>query len=91
MRIVRPWYHETPGPGLINEWTITHVLWGMASAKYLSWWPALALHTLYEMAEGSVFPRANRDVSTMNHVGDTLTFLVGRWLAERAAQSGVPQ
>lgn len=80
---MQPWFHETPGPALFNEWTITHVLWGMAAVRFLGFWPALGLHTFYEMIEGRIFPDPHRDVSTLNHAGDTMAFAVGYWMGSR--------
>ena len=83
---MQPWYHETVGPLLVNKWTVTHVAWGVASVKYVdSFWLALGLHTLYEMVEGGIFPLPHRDVSMLNHVGDSLAFVVGRLVGERMA------
>jgi len=79
----QPWYHEQIGPRLVNKWTVTHVLWGMTSARYVGWWEGLVLHSLYETFEGKLFPQPHRDVSFLNHIGDTLAFLAGRWIAER--------
>jgi hypothetical protein len=74
-----PWFHETPGPNWVNEWTWTHVVWGMATARAIpDGLVALGAHTLYEMVEGKVFPDPHRDVSVENHLGDTLAFLAGR-------------
>lgn len=79
----QPWFHETVGPGFTNEWTITHVAWGMLSARYLGPWGALAAHTLYELVEGRIFPDPHRDVSMRNHVGDTLAFMMGWWTVQQ--------
>lgn len=84
--MTRPWYHEQAGPQLFNEWTWTHFAWGAVSARAVDWTTAVALHTLYELVEGALFPRAHRDVSAKNHVGDTLAFLAGR-----AALEGAPR
>jgi hypothetical protein len=76
-----PWFYETTGPCLLNEWTWTHVAWGMASVKLTgNDLTALAGHTLYEAVEGRIFPDPYRDTSFLNHVGDTLAFIVGRLL-----------
>jgi hypothetical protein len=73
-----PWYHETTEPRWVNEWTWTHVAWGLAAAVVLrDWRVALALHTVYEAVEGALFPREHRDVSLRNHLGDTAAFMAG--------------
>ena len=77
----QPWFHEAAGPSLFNEWTVAHILWGMVSAQRMGLWAALGLHTLYEAVEGRLFPVPHRDVSGLNHAGDTLAFLAGRWVA----------
>lgn len=83
---VLPWFHETAGPSLLNEWTWTHVAWGVASAKLTGdEFTALAAHTLYEAVEGRIFPDPYRDVSFVNHVGDTLAFIAGRIVARLLA------
>ena len=80
------WFHETAGPSPFNEWTWTHVAWGVASAKLTGdEFAALAAHTLYEAVEGWIFPGPYRDVSFVNHVGDTLAFVAGRIVARLLA------
>jgi hypothetical protein len=80
----RPWYFETPGPSLVNEWTIVHfatgALWGAAKPDAIL--TGLVGHTAYEMIEGSLFPIEDRDVSMRNHVGDSLAFLAGMIVAK---------
>jgi len=74
-----PWYHETTSAKLFNEWTWTHVVWGMVSAGLIrQWWMALLAHTIYEAVEGNIFPVQNRDVSWTNHMGDSVAFMAGR-------------
>ena len=82
-RYRQAWFFETPGPAFFNEWTWTHFAWGLVS------WPlmkshvlGLAAHTAYEFAEGDIFPVQARDTSLKNHVGDTLAFLSGSFIAE---------
>lgn len=78
-----PWYHESPSAQLFNEWTWTHFAWGMATASLIpNWWMALLAHTVYEAIEGRIFPVQNRDVSMVNHVGDTVAFMAGRLALE---------
>lgn len=80
---MQPWFHETPAPNLFNEWTWTHFAWGLASARLVrSHLIALAAHTGYEAIEGRIFPDPHRDVSLLNHVGDSVAFLAGRLVAE---------
>lgn len=73
-----PWFHETPSPNLWNEWTWTHIAWGVVAyrltGEYLM---PLVAHTLYEVIESYVFPDPHRDVSMLNHIGDTLAFVGG--------------
>lgn len=77
---MQPWFHETPRPHLFNEWSWTHFAWGMASSGLIrSDLSALAAHTAYEALEGGLFPVQHRDTSMLNHVGDTLAFMAGRW------------
>lgn len=75
----RPWYFEKTGPAFFNEWSITHVGWGVVwqllfPDRYLT---GLVAHTIYESIEGRIFPAEFRDVSMKNHVGDTVAFTVG--------------
>lgn len=75
----RPWYFEKTGPAFFNEWTLTHLGWGML---YQLVFPnrrvtGLVLHTIYESIEGYIFPAKFRDTSMRNHVGDTIAFTVG--------------
>jgi hypothetical protein len=76
-----PWYREHPGPALFNEWTWTHFAWGMLARKYVGLIAALALHTVYEMIEGALFPLPDRDPSMRNHVGDTVALAAGWYVA----------
>ena len=79
----RPWWYESAGPSLWNEWTWTHITWGMIAREWTdSFLLALAVHTLYEMGEGRIFPREHRDVSARNHLGDTVAFMAG-WYIRR--------
>lgn len=67
---------------MFNEWTIAHVasgvLWGMMKPGAML--TGVAAHTAYEMVEGNIFPRDDRDVSMRNHLGDTLAFVAGMLL-----------
>ena len=89
-----PWYHEPKGPEFFNAWTIAHAAWGAVAARYVNSLPrggagrfpfvaALVLHTVYELAEQDIFPLKDRDVSTENHIGDTLGFSAGYLAARR--------
>ena len=73
----QPWFHEPAGPALFNDWTWTHLAWGMLAARHVGALDAFLLHSGYEAVEGSLFPREDRDVSMLNHVGDTVAFMVG--------------
>ncbi len=55
----------------------------MFAARHLGPMQAVAVHTLYEMVEGNLFPREHRDVSMLNHVGDSIAFVAGYFLANR--------
>ena len=80
--IERPWFFETPQANLFNEWTWTHFFWGMLSTKFIqSGLAAMLAHTGYESVEGMIFPSQARDVSMLNHVGDSVAFLAGRLVA----------
>lgn len=37
----------------------------------------LVAHTIYESIEGYIFPAEFRDVSMLNHIGDTIAFAAG--------------
>lgn len=78
-----PWFHEHGYGQLWNEWTWTHVAWGMISYKLTGgYFIGLVVHTVYELVEEKIFPDANRDISMTNHVGDTIAFLAGSRLAQ---------
>ncbi len=80
-----PWFHETTGPQFFNEWTILHIttgaLWGAVFPR--RFWTGMAVHTLYEMMEGKIFPVEHRDTSMRNHIGDSIAFLGGMLLTGR--------
>ncbi len=79
----QPWFHEAKGPEYFNAWTLTHAAWGAVAARYVPLPAALILHTLYEMFESEIFPVEHRDVSTRNHIGDTIGFAAGYVAARR--------
>jgi len=75
---MKPWYYEDPNPSMFNMWTLVHVGVGALAARYIqSFTGALFLHTIYEIIEKDIFPHEARDISTENHIGDTLGFSVG--------------
>lgn len=79
----RPWFHETTTPNLFNEWTWTHTAWGiLAYRETRSYLVPIIAHTIYEIIEGNIFPDPHRDVSNLNHIGDTIAFVFGLWLGE---------
>ena len=79
----QPWFFETTQQQLFNEWTWTHLFWGMFSTRFIkSDLNALLVHTAYESIEGFIFPSEARDVSMRNHIGDTLAFLAGRLVGQ---------
>lgn len=78
-----PWFHEHGYGQLWNEWTWTHIAWGILSYQVTKGYVVGFLaHTLYEIVEGRLFPTANRDVSITNHIGDTVAFLAGSRLGQ---------
>ena len=79
-----PWWYRESGQGrLFNEWTIAHVLWGVAASRVLGGMlPGLALHTAYEVSEDYILPYEGRDRSLTNNVGDTLGFVAGQLLGK---------
>lgn len=76
---MKPWFYETTEPALFNEWTWSHFFWGLLSASTVrSDVTAIGAHTVYEMIEGWIFPWEYRDISMLNHIGDTVAFIAGR-------------
>lgn len=82
---VKPWYYETPGSRVFNEWTITHVAWGVlwGAVKPGALVSGILFHTTYELIEGYIFAIEDRDTSMRNHIGDTLAFLAGALITGR--------
>ena len=78
-----PWYYEDPGPAFFNGWSLVHVGSGALFQTLVPNRPilGLALHTAYEAIEGFIFTREDRDPSMRNHIGDTIAFAAGMWLA----------
>lgn len=75
----QPWWFEDPAPHVLNRWSLVHVATGAAfgaafPGRYLA---GFVLHSAYEAVEGRLFPIEQRDASFRNHVGDSLTFLLG--------------
>jgi hypothetical protein len=77
------WHHEKAGPAFFNAWTLTHVAWGFIAERAVSFGIAMAAHFAYEMVEGEIFPAEDRDISMANHVGDTVGFIAGFYLAKK--------
>jgi len=78
-----PWYFEKTGPSFFNAWSFVHVGSGalfqlLFPDRYVA---GLVTHTIYEAIEGRIFPLEFRDPSFRNHVGDTIAFAVGMWIA----------
>lgn len=74
-----PWYFEDPGPAFFNGWSLVHAGSGALFQTLVPNRPilGLAIHTVYEMIEGFIFRREDRDPSMKNHVGDTIAFSAG--------------
>lgn len=75
-------YHEEGQGRFFNAWTLVHFSVGVLSWTVLrSQVAGLLIHTIYESIEGDFFPSEHRDRSMNNHVGDTVAFVAGSYLA----------
>jgi len=81
MNQTRPWYWEAGEGNYFNEWSLVHFLAGLLSRRVIeSDMNAFLAHAAYESIEGQIFPYQARDTSMENHVGDSISFMLGRWL-----------
>jgi hypothetical protein len=83
-----PWYYEKPGPALFNAWSFPHLVTGLLASRYVDYPVGLLGHTIYESVETDFkIARQERDTSFLNHVGDTIAFTAGFFLARRVFPS----
>lgn len=89
-----PWYFEKTGPSFFNVWSLAHVASGalfevLFPERFVA---GLVTHTIYEAIEGHIFPAEFRDTSVRNHVGDSLAFAAGMWVASvKKVPAGKPK
>lgn len=76
------YFHEEGQGQYFNAWSLVHFSVGvMAWTVLRNQLAGLAIHTVYESVEGEFFPSDHRDRSMTNHVGDTIAFMAGSFLA----------
>jgi len=77
----KDWYEDGQG-NYFNSWSLVHFSVGVLSWVLLrNQVSGLFIHTVYESVEGEFFASDERDLSMENHIGDTVAFLSGSFLA----------